>query len=252
MIASTSSAPKYPSTVAPVAYYDGLVGRLTEALLPVLEPYFASSSTRRVLELASGNGTHAALYAKTWPGVFIQPTETDTYGCAQVDSTCEREGVNMKGERLGDAAQVKLRKPEGGTKKAVVLDVMEEGDWEMLAPTLKEGDGNGDAKYDLIVGSNFLHMIPFPEGPRSIFSHLLPLTSHNARLVVYGPFRDDAGFLSTADEEFDAYIRARPHGSYLGLRSIEALGRLATEEGWKLENKVSMPTGNWVLAFKRV
>jgi hypothetical protein len=51
--------------------------------------------------------------------------------------------------------------------------------------------------------------------------------------------------------QFDTSIRSRPGGSYFGLRSIDALDRLAKEAGWQLEEKIPMPKGNWVLVFGR-
>ncbi|GAA5942833.1 hypothetical protein JCM10213_002965 [Rhodosporidiobolus nylandii] len=237
---ASSLQPKHPSTLAPVAYYDGLVDRLTTALLPVLEPYFTEPTTHRVLELASGNGTHAALYAQTWPAVVLQPTECDEYGCAEVDRTAREKSVQ------------KAAGEKGGVRKAVLLDVLEDDGWRAVEEALEKEESSGaKGRYDLVVGSNFLHMVPFPEGPRSIFSHLLPLVSLSARFIVYGPFKSDEGFFSKADEDFDNMIRARPNGSYLGLRSIDALARLAAEEGWELEKTVDMPKGNWVLVFKR-
>ncbi|GAA5859547.1 hypothetical protein JCM8547_006871 [Rhodosporidiobolus lusitaniae] len=259
---------KYPSTLSSLAgnYYNGLTDRLKTNLLPVLEPYVlaasssSSSSSPLILELASGNGTHAALYAKTWPGVTVQPTECDAVMCGEVDATVKREGVEEK-------------EGEGGVRKAVVLDVVEEEGWEEVRRALRsrrkgKGKGKGKGKegeeeegeekeaFDLVLGSNFLHMVPFPGGPLSIFSHLLasqnpPLLSPSARLLIYGPFKSDSDFFSEADEAFDNSIRSRPGGDYFGLRSIDALERLTRENGWDLEEMVGMPKGNWVLVFKQ-
>ncbi|GAA6031562.1 hypothetical protein JCM8097_006521 [Rhodosporidiobolus ruineniae] len=231
--------PRFPSTLAPPAYYDGLVDRLTDALLPVLAPYFSTAAPakpKHLLELASGNGTHSALFARTWPGLVVRPTECDDFGCSAVDQTSEKEGVSLlAGEKAG------------GVKKAVKLDVLDGEDWRGL-----EGLTAGEQKpYDFVFGSNFLHMVPFPEAPKAIFRHLTAITSARARFLIYGPFKEDAGFFSQADEEFDYTIRARPNGSYLGLRSIDAFSRLADKEGWRLEEKKGMPKGNWVLVFAR-
>jgi len=34
------------------------------------------------------------------------------------------------------------------------------------------------------------------------------------------------------------------------LRSIDAIARIAEEEGWEFVKKVPMPVGNWVLLYK--
>lgn len=46
-------------------------------------------------------------------------------------------------------------------------------------------------------------------------------------------------------------IRARENGEALGLRSVDALDRLARVHGWELAQKHSVPLGNWVLDFAR-
>lgn len=53
--------------------------------------------------------------------------------------------------------------------------------------------------------------------------------------------------------QFDEMIRARPQAGALGigLRSIDALERLAKEHGgWVLEERKSVFRGNWVLVFR--
>ncbi|GAA5889344.1 hypothetical protein JCM6882_000715 [Rhodosporidiobolus microsporus] len=234
---------KHPSTLSSAVqgYYEGLVDRLTTNLLPTLRPFFEHPTTRRVLELSSGNGTHAALYAKTWPRVLVQPTECDEWGCAHIDETVRKEGV-----AVGEGG-----KEGGGVEKAVVLDVLEEEGWEALSAQIGVANEEKSGPYDLVIGSNFLHMVSFPDGPRAIFSHLHSLVSPSAKLLIYGPFKSDEGYFSEADKAFETSIRSRPNGFYFGLRSIDALGRLAQEKGWVLEERIGMPKGNWVLVFAR-
>ncbi|GAA5832728.1 hypothetical protein JCM11251_005740 [Rhodosporidiobolus azoricus] len=234
---------KYPSTLSSniPEYVDGLVDRLKTNLLPVLKPYFEQRSVRRVLELSSGSGIHAALYAKTWPDVLIQPTECDEWGCEQIDEMVEKEKIEI-GRQGKDGAEV---------EKAVMLDVLEETGWKNLRAKAESAGEGERGLYDLVLGSNFLHMVPFPDGPRAIFSNLRLLVSPDAKFLVYGPFKSDEGFFSQADEAFDASIRSRENGSSLGLRSIDKLSRLAEEEEWLLEERISMPKMNWVLVFGR-
>ncbi|GAA6015085.1 hypothetical protein JCM10207_008725 [Rhodosporidiobolus poonsookiae] len=257
---ATPDGPTYPSSLSSLAsgYYDGLVDRLTSALLPVLEPYLApptssSSAPRRLLEISSGNGTHAALFAKTW-SVDVQPTECDKWGCAQVDQTSRKEGVlrGSDAESVGAVEGEKNGKEgKGGVRSARALNVLNEEHWAGLEEALKDESGEKKA-YDVVFGSNFLHMVPFPDGPQSLFARLPALVTPDAKLLIYGPFKSDEGFFSEADEQFDASIRARPDGSYFGLRSIHTLARLAAaSESWELEERVAMPKGNWMLVFRR-
>ncbi|BGP34171.1 hypothetical protein JCM10296v2_005986 [Rhodotorula toruloides] len=233
--ADSADGPRFPSTLAPDAYYDGLVDRVQTALLPTLDRFFSSlpSSSPLVLELASGNGTHATLFTRTYPSLSIQPTECDSFGVKRINETVSRE----RAERV---------------RGAVRLDVMSDGDWEGLGRRLGEEEGEGK-RYDLVFGSNFLHMVPFPDAPQRIFRLLLSrsLLSPTAKLLIYGPFKSDSGFFSPSDESFDKAIAARPSPYPLGLRSVDALARIAESEGWKLSERIGVAKGNWVLVFEQ-
>ncbi|KPV73717.1 uncharacterized protein RHOBADRAFT_45675 [Rhodotorula graminis WP1] len=181
-----------------------------------------------------GQGTHVALYARSHSGIAWQPSECDDYGCRAVDETVEREGVE-------------------GVRSAVRVDVMEDKGWDALRRRLDEDEGGENAAYDLVLGQNFIHMIPFPEGPRRIFTSLVSrsLVSRSAKLVLYGPFKHDGGFYSDSDEAFDKEISSRPSSYPLGLRSIDALAHLAAECGWALRERTGVAKGNWVLVFEQ-
>jgi hypothetical protein len=88
--------------------------------------------------------------------VTIQPTECDEYGCRAIDDMSEREGVRVQERKEG----------EGGVRRANRLDVLDKGDWERLSESL----GGAEERYDLVVGSNFLHMIPCSSFFSSTFS----------------------------------------------------------------------------------
>ncbi|BGP26499.1 hypothetical protein Rt10032_c11g4548 [Rhodotorula toruloides] len=236
-MAPPTDSPRYPSTLAPDAYYQGLVDRLTTALLPTLDPFFSSlpvsSSAPLVLELASGNGTHASLFARTWKDIAVQPTECDSFGVKRIDETTSREGMTDR------------------VRRAVKLDVMDDEDWkELQRESADEEDGK---RYELVFGSNFLHMVPFPGAPQRIFRllHTHSLVSPTAKLLIYGPFKSDSGFFSDSDASFDQIISARPSPYPLGLRSVDALGRIAEAEGWKLSERIAVAKGNWVLVFEQ-
>ncbi|GAA5899767.1 hypothetical protein JCM8208_004558 [Rhodotorula glutinis] len=237
-MAQTSDAelkPRYKSTLAPPAYYNGLAERFSISVLPTLSPLFdALPRPACALELASGEGVHVSLYARTQRGISWQPSECDEFGCKAVDERVRREGVE-------------------GVKTAVRVDVMEDEGWDDLRRRLDEEEGAERAQYELVLGQNFIHMIPFPEGPRRIFTSLLSrsLVSRSAKLVLYGPFKHDGGFYSESDEAFNTEISSRPSSYPLGLRSIDALARLAAECGWALSERIGVAKGNWVLVFEQ-
>lgn len=154
-----AARPRFPATLAPPAYYSGLEDRLRKTLLPVLEPYLtapaSASSGLRILELASGTGAHSVLFLRTCPDSIasVQPTECDLYGVRTIDETVHRaEGEGKGPESL----------QRGKLRPAKKLDILDEADWEQLArPEQAERPGaNAGPLYDLVFGSNFLHMVP--------------------------------------------------------------------------------------------
>lgn len=101
----------------------------------MFSPYFTLSTTHSVIELASGQGIHSSAFSRAFPHLHFQPTECDEYGIEQVNQTCKADGCG------------------GNIERCKRLDVLEEGDWKAL-----EVEGS---KFDVVIGSNFLHMVPW-------------------------------------------------------------------------------------------
>ena len=171
-----SDAPRFPSTLAPAPYYDGsfpplspllasplecytvytrltlhcdpssgLTERITDNLLPVFSKLFDLQTTSRILELASGNGLHSLVYSKAFSKLTIQPTECDSFNVKRINETCEQ--VQWNETRAS------------GVKEAIELDVMKEEDWKRVHTGCETSEENGE-QFDLVIGHNFLHMIP--------------------------------------------------------------------------------------------
>jgi hypothetical protein len=130
--ASPHSPPLTPSSPG-----CGVSERNVAFILPIFGPFFAQPTTRRVLELASGQGVHVKAFAAAYPAVEFQPTECDEYGVNEVNTT-KPSGV------------------QAGVRPAFILDVLEESSWVNL-----ERDVSERGVFDVVVGANFLHMVPW-------------------------------------------------------------------------------------------
>ncbi|SCV71338.1 BQ2448_2926 [Microbotryum intermedium] len=280
--------PKYPWTLAPPTYQQGLESRILTNLVPLFRPFFEalqepSHPTRtpsKILELASGNGTHVLVYAQNFPptptssgkekrrNVVYQPTECDPYNCRLVDE--KTQGVDLGEEKV--------------IRRCRRLDLVVQEDWERLNDARQDGDGDDGEGWDLVMGHNFIHMVPWsvfglargvdqepkktpdtdisfaqhtpifilplsPQGPTTLFQRLRPQMRPQGKLLIYGPMKSDQGYFSENDENFDTMIRSRPGSQGIGLRSIQGIGRLAQENGWVLEREIAVAMGNWVLVF---
>lgn len=80
---------------------------------------------------------HVKAFAAAYPAVEFQPTECDEYGVHEVDAT-NAAGTNA------------------GVRPAFILDVLEESSWVHL-----ERDVSERGAFDVVVGANFLHMVPW-------------------------------------------------------------------------------------------
>lgn len=179
--------PKYASSLSSAlghdAYYATLPARIHSALLPALAPYFSLPTTSRVLELSSGNGTHAAVYSEAFPGLDITPTEADSFGVGEIRQTVERANVG--------------KRASGGVREGVVLDFGEDVGWQELEKRVEI-----EEKFDLVVGSNFLHMVEWPRCAEAVFARVRPLVHEtHARMAIYGPYRPNSTeYFSESDE----------------------------------------------------
>ncbi|SGY92080.1 BQ5605_C038g11715 [Microbotryum silenes-dioicae] len=234
--------PKYPWTLAPPTYQQGLESRILTNLVPIFEPFFSTlqapphptKKPARILELASGNGTHLLLYAQNFPphsskenlkegtkldgrSIIYQPTECDSFNCRLVDQ--KTQGVDLgRGKRI---------------ERCRRLDLLVEEDWEgLLADRTRDGTevgGKSGEGWDLVLGHNFIHMVPWlvgsnlqadcsevtaleltdrtsllvlsPQGPTALFQRLKPQMRPYGKLLIYGPMKSDQGYFSENDEK---------------------------------------------------
>ena len=101
----------------------------------------------------------------------------------------------------------------------------------------------------LMLCINMIHIAPWQacEGLMAEASaQLLP----GGRLVLYGPFIEDAVPTSPSNEAFDASLRSRD--ARWGLRRLEEVTALAARFGLQGDGRWSMPANNLTVAFSRL
>jgi len=187
--------------------------RNREPILGVLRVHFAER--RRVLEIGSGTGQHAACFAHALPHLNWQASDREE---------------NLPGIRawLDEAALPNAPAP-------LVLDVPS-GPWPA-------------ARYDAIFSANTLHIMSWPE-VEALFAALPTVTTADAKLAVYGPFNHDGKHTSASNAEFDAMLKARSAG-LSGIRDFAQVDALAGNAGFALLDDVEMPANNRLLVWQR-
>ncbi|HEX7111727.1 MAG TPA: DUF938 domain-containing protein, partial [Mizugakiibacter sp.] len=172
--------------------YSAASERNREPILGVLRTHFADR--RRVLEIGSGTGQHAACFARALPQLVWQASD---------------RADNLPGIRLwlDEAALANAPAP-------LAFDVNDAA-WP-------------PGPYDAVFSANTLHIMAWPEVQR-LFARLPELLAPDATLVVYGPFNVDGRHTSASNAAFDAELKARaPH---MGLRDRDAVDALARAAG---------------------
>lgn len=168
-----------------------------------------------VLEVGSGTGQHIIHFARQFPELVFQPSDYDQVAVASIESY-RREA------RLRN-----LREP-------------------LLLEVRKRLWGHG--LLDVVLAINLVHSTSWSvaeglfEGARR---HLRPF----GVLFLYGPFKQNGGFMSAADADLDRDLRAR--NPDWGLRDIEAITALGTARSLLVEQAIDLPGGQLGVVFRK-
>ena len=172
------------------------------------------------LEIASGTGQHAALFAAALPGWSWQPSDPQADALASIAAWCAQSDSGV---------------PLPNVRPPVRLDVM--------AP-----DWPGVDVVDAIFCANMLHIAPWPTCPalmRGAARHLTP----QGVLLTYGPYLVEGVVTAPGNLAFDQSLRAR--NPAWGTRHLAEVTREATQAGLRLREQIAMPANNLLLVFGR-
>lgn len=185
--------------------------RNREPILTRLRVHFADR--RKVLEIGSGTGQHAAFFAAALPHLSWQASDV---------------ARNLPGIRLWlDEAGL------ANTPAPLEIDV------NRPLPV---------ASFDAVFTANTLHIMSWAEVER-LFAALPAIMSADARLVVYGPFNYHGRFTSASNAAFHAALRSGDPER--GIRDFEAVHDLARDAGLALVEDRAMPANNRCICWQR-
>ncbi|MGH8036396.1 MAG: DUF938 domain-containing protein [Stenotrophomonas sp.] len=177
---------------------------------------------RRVLEVGSGTGQHAAYFAAGLPHLLWQASDHPDY----------LPGI---AERLAEAGLPNA--PAPWPLQAVLVPM------PGLAPLPAE-----HLAFDAVFSANTLHIMSWPH-VQALFAGLPGVMADDALLCVYGPFNDNGNYSSDSNRQFDAWLKARDPES--GIRDAEAVDALAAAQGLALIEDVAMPANNRLRVWRR-
>jgi hypothetical protein len=187
--------------------------RNREPILQCIRPLL--QSCRRVVEIGSGTGQHAAWFAPRLPQLTWLATDRRENHAA-IRAWLEASGAsNVEGP--------------------LPLDVLE-SPWPAL--------GAIDAAFS----ANTAHIMP-EAAVVAMFEGVGERLPSGAPFCLYGPFMEQGRHTSPSNEAFDADLRAR--GAGMGVRDLGWLLQVAAVSGLDLEAVTPMPANNRVLVWRR-
>jgi len=175
----------------------------------------------RVLEVASGHGTHGAYCTAAMPGLAWQLTEADAAKLEVLHHRYQQQAQGSASEHSGLSAPI-------------ALDALN-FNWS-------------SHQADVLLAINLVHISPFTVTEALMFgaSQVLP---ENGLLLLYGPYLVDGQHTSQSNAEFDASLRQQ--NPSWGIRDIQALETAAAPHQLELRQRFNMPANNKFLVFTR-
>lgn len=168
-----------------------------------------------VLEVASGSGEHALLFARRFPNLDWQPSDADSEALASIAAWREENGpANLLPPITLDAA---------------------DGDWPVV-------------RAEAVLCVNMVHISPW-RATEGLLVGASRVLGQGAPLIVYGPFVEDDVPTAPSNRAFDADLRRRD--PRWGLRELGAVDRLAAANGFTRTARYEMPANNLTLVYRR-
>jgi SAM-dependent methyltransferase len=192
--------------------YSPACERNRDPILGILRDQFADR--KKVLEIGSGTGQHAAYFGAHLPHLIWQTSD---------------RSENHPGIRAW-------------LKEADLPNVLPPLALEVSASPWPE------QTFDAVFSANTCHIMSWPE-VEAMFAGIARILEPGGLLCIYGPFNYNGAFTSDSNAQFDASLRAKaPH---MGIRDAEAMDALAARCGLKLETDHPMPANNRLRVWRK-
>ncbi|WGF86319.1 DUF938 domain-containing protein [Marinivivus vitaminiproducens] len=168
-----------------------------------------------VLEVASGDGGHAAFFCHALPGLRWQPTEADPAALPSIERRRRETGLaNLLPPVLLDAGSAA---------------------WPV-------------ERADAVVAINLLHISPWASA-EGLLAGAARVLDRDGLLCVYGPFFEADRPRGAGNVAFDANLRS--HDPAWGVRELDDVEAAAGRHGLRLAERIDMPADNRIVIFRR-
>lgn len=193
--------------------YAPATARNRRPILNVLRTVLPSSGV--VLEVASGTGEHIVHFARSFPNVNWQPSDTSDDARHSIEAWIATEGLaNVRPPLHLDAASDK---------------------WPI-------------DQASAIICINMIHISPWASTER-LMQGAGRILAEGAPLYLYGPFRQAAKAMEPSNAAFDHALRSQD--PRWGLRDLEAVINCAAVHHLALDQTLEMPANNLSVILRK-
>jgi len=189
------------------------VHRNREPIAAILADWLPASGL--VLEVASGSGEHAVLFAERFPDLDWQPSDSNPDALNSIEAwRADLDLANLRAPMILDAAS---------------------STWPVDAA-------------DAVLNINMVHISPW-KSSLGLLDGAGRVLGAGGKLILYGPWTQE-GFLTVPSNlAFDADLKMR--NPAWGLRNVEEFASEAQKRGLSLKDRREMPANNLMLLFVR-
>jgi cyclopropane fatty-acyl-phospholipid synthase-like methyltransferase len=192
--------------------YSAACERNREPILAILRSVLTQPA--RVLEIGSGTGQHAVYFASRLPHLTWQTSDLPHHHASIRAWIEEANLLNVLPPLTLDTAAT---------------------DWPQQ-------------QFDAVFSANTCHIMAWQE-VQAMFAGIGRVLRTGGLACIYGPFNYGGTFTSASNAQFDAALKAQ--AAHMGIRDIEAVGRLADQHGLTLLADHPMPANNRLLVWQR-
>jgi len=178
-----------------------------------------------VLEIGSGTGQHAVMFAQQAPHLTWWPSDVNPRHRDSIDAWRRVAAL----PKLRPAADIDVSRPDWSWGGA--------SDTQTPAATLAA-----------IFCANVIHIAPWTVA-EGLFAGAARHLRVGGRLYLYGPFMTGGAHSAPSNAAFDASLRAQ--NPDWGVRDIDDLTALARRNGFDRTHTHAMPANNFILVFVR-
>lgn len=186
--------------------------RNSTPILQTIAPLLTDSKT--LLEIGSGTGQHAVSFARHLAHLQWQTSDRQEYHPS-------------------------------------IIAWMAEAALPNLLPPFELNIGTSpwpQQQFDAVYTANTCHIMAWEE-VELMFAGVASLLNVGGLFLIYGPFNYAGEFTSASNQQFDASLKQQ--ATHMGIRDIENMLILASQNGMRLQDDIAMPANNRVLVLSK-